>query len=420
MHVVFLSDNFPPETNAPAARVFEHAREWVRAGHRVTVVTCAPNFPRGVLYPGYENSWLTREEQDGVEVLRVKTLLAPNRGMVLRTLDYLSFAVMGFLVALFRAPRPDVVVGTSPQFFAAAAAWAVAAVRRRPFVFELRDLWPHSIAAVGVVRRRWLLAWVERFELFLYRRARAVVSVTEAFRRDLVRRGIDGAKIAVVPNGVDATRFRSRGAAPAWARELDLGGRFVVGYVGTFGLAHALENVVRAAERLAARDDILFLLVGDGAGRPRLEAELARAGVANVELAPPRPREDVPALLGLCDVALVHLRDDPVFSTVVPSKIFEAFAAERPVLYAGPPGEASELIGHAGVCVPAEDPSALAEAVRALAGDPGRVAALARQGAARARCYDRAELAAEMLAVLEAVTSGAPPSSVRAGRRAAA
>ena len=153
MHILFLSDNFPPERNAPASRVYEHACYWVRWGHRVTVITCAPNFPEGKVYAGYRNRWYQVEEVDGIRVVRVKTFIAKNEGVVRRTLDYLSFMVAGFGAGLLQL-RPDVVVATSPQFFTSVAGWAVAALRRLPFVFELRDLWPASISAVGALQAR--------------------------------------------------------------------------------------------------------------------------------------------------------------------------------------------------------------------------------------------------------------------------
>ncbi len=143
MNILFLSENFPPETNAAASRVFERACYWVRAGHRVTVITCAPNFPTGRLFDGYENRWVQTDVMSGVRVVRVKTYIAPNRGVVRRSLDFLSFLFTGFTAGVFQE-KPDVVAATSPQFFAAVAGWAVGAVRRVPFVFELGDLWPAS------------------------------------------------------------------------------------------------------------------------------------------------------------------------------------------------------------------------------------------------------------------------------------
>jgi len=402
MHILFLTDNFPPETNAPATRTWEHARRWVRAGHRVTVVTGAPNFPRGIVHEGYANRWFAREELDGIQVIRVKTYISANSGTLRRMLDYLSFMVMGFLGAL--VPRkPDLVVATSPQFFTAVAGWAVAAVRRKRFVFELRDLWPASIAAVGAMQESRYLRNMERVELFLYRRAWRIVAVTSAFKRDLIARGIDGDKIAVVTNGVDLETYAPRERDDVLARRYGVEGRFVVGYLGTHGMAHALENVLDAAEQLREREDIHFLFVGDGAAKAQLVREAERRGLSNVSFHPSVAKHEMPGLWSLCDAALVHLKNTPVFETVIPSKIFEALGSGCPVLFAGPAGEASCIVDDAecGVCVPAEDARALAAAAQQLADagdDHARFAANAHASAPR---YGRAELAAHMLEVLE-------------------
>ena len=231
MRILFLSDNFPPETNAPATRTYEHAVRWVRAGHDVTVITCAPNFPEGKLFPGYKNRWQQVETIDGIRVVRVKTYITANEGFLRRTLDYLSFMATGFFAGLFER-RPDVIVATSPQFFCAVGGWLLSVFRWRPFVFELRDLWPASIVAVGAMQRSFAIRALEKIELFLYRRAAVIVTVTEAFRDDLTMRGIDPKKIQVVRNGVDLDQYQPRPRDAELAREFDHGLRGIDRYSG--------------------------------------------------------------------------------------------------------------------------------------------------------------------------------------------
>ena len=372
MRILFLSENFPPETNAAATRVHERAIYWVRAGHQVTVITQAPNFPFGRVYDGYRNRWRQVETIDGIRVVRVKTYIAPNEGVIRRSLDFVSFMVTAVLAGL-REERPNVVVSTSPQFFAAVAGWMIGALRRVPFVFELGDLWPASIAAVGAMRPGLALRLVEKLELFLYRRAATVVALTGAFKRNLVRRGISPKKIAVVINGVDIQRYGPRERDPALAGEWNLKDRFTIGYVGTHGMAHGLENVIRAAAILGDEgpDGPVFVFAGPGAARDGLIAAATEQGLQNVVFIPPQPKERMPAIWSLCDVALVHLKDSPVFAGVIPSKIFEAMAMGLPILIAAPPGEATQIIEQegAGMVVPAGDPGALADAVRQLASD---------------------------------------------------
>ena len=402
VNILFLSENFPPETNAAATRVFERACYWVKAGHRVTIITSQPNFPEGKLFPGFENRWRHVEEISDIRVVRVKTFIAPNRGVVLRTIDFLSFMITGIWAGLFEA-KPDVIAATSPQFFAAVAGWLLAGIRRVPFVFELGDLWPASITAVGAVRPGLALRLIEKLELHLYARAEAVVALTHAFKDNLTARGVDADKIAIIPNGVDLWRYAPRDRDAKLARQWDLDGCFVVGYVGTHGMAHALDNVLDAAERLKDRDRIRFLLAGAGAERDALINAAEQRNLDNVIFLPPQPKDAMPSVWSLCNIALVHLKNDPVFAGVIPSKMFEAMAMGLGVLLAAPEGEASQILldDEAGVHVPAEDPEALAEAVTRLADDPEGLKVLAGKSLAAAASHTREYQARHMAAVLE-------------------
>lgn len=407
MRILFLSENFPPETNAAATRVHERAIYWVRAGHDVTVITQAPNFPYGRIFNGYRNRWRQVEIIDGIRVVRVKTYIAPNEGIVRRTLDFISYMVTATLAAL-RETRPDVVVATSPQFFAAVAGWMIGALRRIPFVFELGDLWPASIAAVGAMRPGLALRLVEKLELFLYRRAACVVALTHAFKKNLVERGIAPEKIAVVINGVDLPRYAPRDRDEALASEWNLQGRFTIGYVGTHGMAHGLENVIDAAAILKDPEQAVFVFAGPGAARDGLIADVAERDLHNVVFIPPQPKDRVPAVWSLCDVALVHLKNSPVFAEVIPSKIFEAMSMGLPILIVAPEGEATRIVEQAmaGLVVPAEDPAALAAAVQQLATDKRLRADLAAASLAAAPGHSRQFQADAMMAALEAAAAG--------------
>lgn len=406
MRILFLSDNFPPEGNAPAARLFEHATRWVRAGHQVTVITCAPNFPEGKLFSGYRNAWRQVEMVEGIRVVRVKTYITANEGFLRRTLDYLSFMVTGFFFGLFEK-RPDVVVATSPQFFCAVAGWLLSVFKRRPFVFELRDLWPASITAVGAMRKNFALRMMEGLEIFLYRRAAAVVSVTESFREDLAARGIPREKVHVVLNGVDLDRYEPQARDEALAKEFDLEGKFTVGYLGTHGMAHALPKVLEAASLLSHRKDIAFFFAGSGAERGTVERLVAERGLANVRLIPRQPKERMPALWSVSDLALVPLRDNPVFATVIPSKIFEAMGMGVPILMSLPEGEATGIVRRtgSGVCVPPEDPETLARAIESLADDPAAMIRLRQTSRAAAPAFSRESLAQDLIRILQSLGS---------------
>jgi glycosyltransferase involved in cell wall biosynthesis len=414
MNILFFADNFPPERNAQASRVFERARYWVRWGHRVTVITGAPNFPEGQVYEGYRNRWWQAEQMDGIRVVRVKTFVAPNAGAVKRSLDFASFALSGWFFSLFEE-RPDVVAATSPQLFAGLAGWLASVCRRRPFLLELSDLWPASIEAVGALHNGPALWALEELELFLYRRAARIAAQTEAFRRDIIDRGeprgLDPAKVGVVLNGVELAMYQPRPKDPELARRWGLDpARPAIGYLGTLGMAHGLGNVLEAAALAGAgADAIQWVLMGPGAEREAIEAEARRRGLANVTLIPAQPKGEMPRYWSLLDVALVHLKDAPVFATVIPSKIFEAMAMGLPVLLASPRGEASALLEdcQAGVWVPAGDPAALAEAGLRLAGDPALRAALADRALAAAPRFSRERQARDFLTLLRAAVTPA-------------
>jgi len=407
LRVLFLTENFPPETNAAATRVYERACYWAQWGYEVTILTCAPNFPEGKIYPGYVNRWRQTEEMDGLRVVRVKTYMSANQGTVRRTLDFLSFMGSAFFAGLFEL-RPDVIAATSPQFFAAVGAWALSAVRRIPFVFELGDLWPASIIAVGAMPPSFGLRLMERLELFLYRRSTAIVALTNAFKNNLTRRGIDPDKITVVINGVDTWRYRPREADPSLVEKTGLKNRFVVGYIGTHGMAHALANVLDAAEKLQDDDNIAFLLAGGGAERESLISDAKRRELDNVIFLERQPKERMPAVWSLCDVALVHLKNSNVFRDVIPSKMFEAMAMGLPILMALPEGEASAILkaDKAGIHVPAEVPEALAKAIRRLASDPALHQKFAAASLVAAPNHSRETQALNMMAVLEQARRG--------------
>ncbi|RLA59592.1 MAG: glycosyltransferase WbuB [Gammaproteobacteria bacterium] len=399
MHILFLTDNFPPEGNAPATRTYEHAREWVKLGHAVTVITCAPNFPEGVLFPGYKNKWYQREVIDGIDVVRVKTYITVNEGFAKRILDYISFGITGAIAGLFQK-RPDVIASTSPQFFCACGGWVLSVLRWKPWIFELRDIWPASITAVGAMETNTFIKLLEKLELFLYRRADRIVSVTSSFKTELVERGIDGSKIDVVVNGVDLSQYQpATEKDQALSAQYNLQGKFVVAYIGTHGMAHALDKVLDAAAMLEDEKDICFLFAGGGAARAELEASIARRGLSNIALIPRQPKEMMPALWSLCDISLISLRDTPLFEQVIPSKIFESMGMGLPMIISCPEGEATGIIREtkSGVVVRPEAPEELARSVRELYLDRERLAELARASGDSAELFDRARQAKLMI-----------------------
>ncbi len=404
MHILFLCHYFPPEVNAPASRTYENAKRWVRAGHQVTVVTCAPNHPAGTLYPGYTNPLWQWEVMDGIHVLRVWTYLSANKGVKRRILNYLSYLISATALSS-KAGRVDVVVATSPQFFCALAGYLVARLKAVPWLLEIRDLWPASIVAVGALNNRKLIGLLETLESFLYRHADHIIALTWAFRRHIIARGVAVAKVSMIPNGADLDRFPSNSSGSGFRKQINVGNKFVAAYIGTHGMAHGLDTVLKAGRRLRHRNDIVLLLVGDGAERNRLVRQKRAMGLNNVILLPQQPKSRIPGILAAADACMVLLRDTPLFRTVIPSKIFEAMAMQRPIIL-GVRGESRQIVdgGRCGICIPPEDAAALAAAVTYLADHPVQARRLGENGRRQVvSVYNRDHLAERYGHCIEAV-----------------
>ena len=404
MHILFLSDNFPPEVNAPASRTFEHCREWVKAGHEVTVITCFPNFPQGKLYEGYRNALRQVEITEGIRVVRVWSYITANKGFLKRILDYASFMASAVATSLF-VKKPHVVVGTSPQFFTACAAYMVSRIKHAPFIFELRDIWPESIKAVGAMNDSLVIRLLERLEMFLYHNAARIVSVTESFKKVLVERGVEAGKIDVVTNGVDISCFRPRPKDPELVARYDLEGKFTAGYVGTHGMAHALETVLDAAHMLRGnghKDDFHFILLGNGARKQDLVERAATMGLENVTFINSVPKDQVTRYWSLLDASIIHLKKTPLFSSVIPSKLFECMGMGIPVLH-GVVGESGDIVTReqVGLTFEPENAAELCEKLVQLKEDQALCNRLKDRCMPAARHYDRTELACRMLGILE-------------------
>jgi len=380
MKILFLSHYFPPEGNAPATRVYEMCRRWVKAGHDVTVITCAPNVPAGKVYAGYKNRFRHTETKDGIRVIRVWTYIAPNKGTIRRILNYLSYFFSATLAAIFGA-RPDIVIATSPQFFCGWAGVVVAKLKRRPFILEIRDIWPESILAVGAMKKGRLIKLLEWMETHLYRAAKHIVTVGEGYKNRLIEKGVPAEKISVITNGIDPAIMEPRSKDVALAERYRLGNHFVCAYIGTIGMACGLDIILRAAERLQKKQNnhIRFLLVGDGARREYLEQRAH--GLRNVTFTGLQPREQIPAYLSISDVCLVHLAKRELFQTVLPSKMIEACAMGKPVIL-GVEGYAADLLQRmkAGICIEPENENNLLTALEQLAGDKKRIEQMGHSG----------------------------------------
>lgn len=353
MRILFLTDNFPPEVNAPATRTFDHCKEWVKKGTEVTVITCAPNFPIGKVYSGYKNTWHTEEKIEGIRVIRVWSYIVANKGFLKRTLDFVSYSITSFIAGLF--VETDLIIATSPQFFTALSGRALAFWKHKPWIMEVRDLWPESIKTVGAMKDNLFIRYFEWQEKRCYKSAKSIIVVTDSFKEKLTARGIDSRKIHVIKNGVDKTLFRPMKKDTVLIRELGLEGKTVIGYIGTHGMAHKLDFILRCANRLQD-SNYHFLLLGDGAERENLLRLKEELGCRNVTMLSSVPKSEVKRYISILDICLINLRKSELFKTVIPSKIFENAAMGIPILM-GVEGEAKQIVEsyNAGVCFEPEN-----------------------------------------------------------------
>ncbi len=397
MKILFISDNFPPEVNAPATRTYENCREWVRLGAEVTVITCAPNFPQGKVYPGYKNKLYQKETIDGITVIRVWSYIVANKGFLKRVLDYISFSVTSFFAGLFRSA--DLIVATSPQFFSALSGRTLSFWKRTPWVMEVRDIWPESIKTVGAMKDNLFIRYFEWQERRCYKSARRIVVVTDSFKRKLIERGVPAEKIFVVKNGVNKDLFQPQPKDEALLQELQLEGKTIIGYIGTHGMAHKLDFILQQAKQLEGTP-YHFLFLGDGAEKENLLRLRDELGCTNVTMLPSVSKKEVVRYLSILDVCLINLRKSDLFTTVIPSKMFENAAMRIPILM-GVDGEAREIIESygAGMAFAPEDADDFLRKLQALT-QPQTYAAC-QDGCTRlADAFDRRALAEKMFQIL--------------------
>lgn len=375
MEILFISHNFFPEGNAPASRTYEHCKRWVAMGHRVTVVTSVPNAPEGVVYEGYRNKiWPQRENVDGIEVVRIFTLLAANSGNFWRIVSYLSYMFSAVLACSLFCRRHQVIVATSPQFFAGWAGVITSWLRWTPLVLEIRDIWPDSIVTVGAMKKGGIIRILEVLEKWMYRSSNAIVVVTEGLKEDIQSKNSGPQAIKVITNGVDLNRFPLIAPNLELRSKWQLQGKTICAYVGTVGMAHGLEVVLEAAEILKkkGRKDVGFLIVGEGAERAELQKNSEiRALSPWVRFVGRIPKEKIPEILASVDLLLIHLKKNKLFESAIPSKIFEGMAMNKPLLV-GVEGEIRDIIQRSGCGIgfEPENPVDLVENIEKLIDDP--------------------------------------------------
>jgi glycosyltransferase involved in cell wall biosynthesis len=366
LKILYLTQFFPPEVGAASVRAKEFVENWVVEGHHVTVLTGFPNYLEGRIYDGFKNRILQRRTEDGYTIVRVYTLAAKNsvsRRVANQIVFYFSALFAGLWLGRF-----DVVIATSPPFLVGLAGWLIARLRGARFVFEVRDLYPENAVALGVIKNPFLIRFLRWIESFYYTRADMVVAVTEGIRRRIQRQGIPPGRIVKVTNGVNTVLFDKRPSSAELCAGRSEGDPFIVLYAGLIGRLQGLESMLSAASLVSGFPSIVFMVVGDGAGKPRLMARMKEYGLKNVIFVSPQPLAYMPDIISGSDVGLVLLNKKlPLNQGALPVKMFEYMACYRPVIVGGA-AEAEHLIkeAEAGICIDPEDPSQLADAITVL------------------------------------------------------
>lgn len=414
MNIVFFSHYYTPEGNAPASRTADHCARWVREENEasVTVITCAPNVPDGQVYSGYRNRlWPQRETIDGVEVIRVWTFLRKNPGRIALILNYLTYLFFSLFAFVFWVRRPDVIVATTPQFFCGIAGVIASWLKWRPLVLEVRDIWPESIVTVGAIRRGWVIRILEQMERWMYRSATHIVAVGPGYRDNILTKVDARNRISMVTNGVDPKQYNLDEDCTDFVKRYELSGRFVCSYIGTVGMAHGLGVVIDAAERLkrAGCNDIVFLVVGGGAKLSQMRETVQQRRLGDwIKLTGRLDKSDVPQALLASDACLVHLSKVDLFEHVIPSKIFETMAMERPIIM-GVRGKAKDMVlsAECGVEMEPENDAQLVEILAWMEQNADAVKEMGRKGRQFVcKYFDRDDLAADMLSVIKSTAAG--------------
>jgi len=407
MRILYLSQYFPPEAGATQTRSYEMAHNLILLGHQVTMITEVPNHPSGIIHPEYRGELFHRSNLDGIDVIRVWVKASPKKNFINRMLFYISFMLFSSLAGLFiTRSRYDLIYATSPPLFVGATGLFLSWQKRVPLVFEVRDLWPESAIALRELTNPLAIRWASRLEEACYAHANKVIVVTQGIFERLLQRGIPVDRLSLIPNGANTALFQYRPEARERIRgKLGLAEKFVVIYAGIHGIAQGLEAVVEAARLLATDARVYFVLVGEGPQKREIANLVREYELTNLSLLPEQPREVIPDYLSAADVALVPLRKVAIFEGALPSKIFDAWACNRPVLISidGEARQVVELTG-GGVYVPPEDAVSLKDAILSLMQDDAGRKTMGIHGRAfTEKYYTRKALAEKLAQTLESI-----------------
>ena len=404
MHILLIHQAFATLDEPGGTRHHELSRYFADHGHRVTIITSPISYLTGKAHSP-KIPWAEKQtDGESITIIRAYAYPSLHRSFAHRMINFISFMVSSFIIGL-NVRKVDLVWGTSPPIFQGITAWALARLKRVPFLFEVRDLWPAFAIAVGVLHQRILIKLSEWLERFLYHRANEVVVNSPGYIQHVLSRGAH--QVDLIPNGTDISMFTPFINGIPFRQAHGLGSNFIALYAGAHGMSNDLSIVLEAAKGLLARKDISIVLLGDGKDKPSLQAKAARDGLENLVFLPPIPKVDMPSALAAADACIAILKPIELYKTTYPNKVFDYMAAGKPVLLAidGVIREVIENAG-AGIPVPPGDSVALANAIRSLADNPD----LAHRMGKQARSYvethfDRASMASKYIEIMGRLVS---------------
>jgi glycosyltransferase involved in cell wall biosynthesis len=344
--ILYISQYFPPEAGATQTRAFENARYLKSKGHDVIVLCEIPNHPAGIVFKGYRGQVFKKEVLEGIRVLYIRVFTSQKKNFLTRLAFYLSFMAGASLAGMFLLRgKFDLIYATSPPLPAAGAGLWLSLYKKIPFYFEVRDLWPDSAIELGELKNSFVIEMARKLEQMCYARAKKVIAVTKGIEKALKNeKQIPAHKVELIPNGATIESFyRNAARGKNVKSNLGLDNKFIVLYAGILGIAQNLEILLHAAVALKHCTDIHFLVAGAGPKKADLESMAARLELKNLDFIGERARSAMPQLYSAVDVALVPLAKKEIFKHARPSKLFDAWACETPVLL-GIEGEAKNLL----------------------------------------------------------------------------
>ena len=407
MRILILSQFYFPETGATSNRIHSLAKVFKEQGHEVMVVAEKPNHPEGVFHKGFEKGLFIRGVHDGIDVTWCWVLASQKKGFLSRISFYVTY-MLSSIFAVYRLKGSfDAVIASSPPLFVGVSGLIASWLKKAKFVFDVRDLWPDLAVSMGELKNRHAIRLAESLELFLYRKADTITTVTDSFKKSIIAKGIDGSKVTIVSNGTDPELFRSLKSKTTLRIELSLPDHFIVSYIGNIGIVQGLDHIIKSAlfYSKSGSGKISFLFVGDGPRKKDLERDVMSLGLRNVIFRDRVPSEVASEYMNASDALLVPLANDPICEKFIPSKLFDSMAASKPVLLSVP-GESREILmeSEAGIFYPPEDDKALVSAIDLLNSDPDLCREMSRNGCRYVmQKYSRRAQALKMLDILNGI-----------------